>query len=1002
MTFAFLIDSVTFTDKVIAGETSLGGSESACLGLARALQKRGHDVHLFVSDLAVDAGTRDHAGVTWHPLAEFHGMNQFIEWDVVCPLRMIAAFAWRPIWARLRLLWNQDLLVPGQMQMGVMAVAWAIDHLCYVSEYHRKQWEQLQPDLKPLGWVTRNAIDLAQVPKESRKDPNRIIHISRPERGLGPLLSLWPLLKAKVPDATLQVCRYSSMYDQGPGSWSEVCNAFDARVKQVNEEVGGIEYLGELSKPQLYQAISDAAVMWYPGVAGFAETSCIAAIEANACGTPFVGSYRGALPETAKPSKDAGLLIRGNAGDEAAYASRAVEAVRGLLEGCASNSFQYRALQKAGRKYAEAYGHEAVAAEWEAQIETWFRERYESHKVGVLRQLLHEDDHVAAQLVAAEVGDAESTAALDLCERVIAGKDQSAENYSEHAIADPLKEAEFSGRFHAVAPMFEGCSNVLDVACGNGSFAIVLARKYPHIRIHGLDYAQGNIDRAREAAERAGLADRLTFERCTVYNYDARDLHDDFLNWTEREARAFDGMFVGEFVEHVAGYQHLIDGLEGACKDGAKVVYTCPNGACVELMPRGIPLRKGHVSRFAHDDITAVWGPKKAFKVDYFVGGLSLRGNPQGNWIIQYTVEHAKKAGARKLQDRIVRTRPFQRVSVGMIVKDAENDLGRCLASVWKVADEIVIGDTGSSDSTKTIAASYGATVIDLPSVMDTPDGFAGARNAVLNACSGDWFLWIDADEQLMNGHWLRRYLDGAIYQGFVLQQTHLYLDGPPTFDIPVRIFRNTGKVKFYGCIHEQPQDGDPNADIYPTLAPQDVKIAHTGYLTEEAREEKRVERNLPLLLRDAKVFPDRVLGKVLLLREATIQADHHRAEARGQLVPRAQQGYVHAIKLFIEHFDDPDHKYHKLARPWYEAALRHLGIGWELEIAIAGKQGGMQGSRAETQRVWVRDAAEAERVLAWKAKSVAKGIATSKPVYLTDPDDERLQETPTPEAVAV
>jgi hypothetical protein len=41
-----------------------------------------------------------------------------------------------------------------------------------------------------------------------------------------------------------------------------------------------------------------------------------------------------------------------------------------------------------------------LAAEWEAQIEQTVRERYEGNKLGVLRQLLHEDDHVAAKVVA--------------------------------------------------------------------------------------------------------------------------------------------------------------------------------------------------------------------------------------------------------------------------------------------------------------------------------------------------------------------------------------------------------------------------------------------------------------------------------------------------------------------------------------------------------------------------------------------------------------------------
>lgn len=1009
LSWAFLVDSVPFTRAVIAGETSLGGSESAALGLARALKARGHDIHIFTTKLAADAVGADATGLVWHPLDDFRAMNEFIEWDVVVSLRMWQAFL-SPIYARLRILWNQDLLVPGQMAAGVMAVAWAVDHLAYVSAYHRDQWEDLQPELRPIGWATRNGIDLSQVPKPGTKDPYRIIHISRPERGLAPLLKMWPAFRQRNPHATLQICRYSSMYDQGPGSWSDTCAAFDQRVKAVNEAVGGITYLGELTKPQLYQAISDAAVMWYPGVASFAETNCIAATEANACGTPFVGSYRGALPETAEPSHRAGLLIAGNAESDEAYQAASFAAVERLLAGCAHNSFEYRKLCQAGREHAARYDYALVAQEWDAQVETWFRERYEAKKIGVLRQLLHEDDHVAAKIVAERLIDELPVTSLALeqpptreaydasafCDHVIAGKDQDADDYAEQALTDPIKEAESSDRFRAVAPMFEGKAAVLDVACGNGSFAIALARAHPTIHVHGFDYAAGNITRAREGAARAGVADRCTFERLTVYDYDKQTLSSECLDWIAAHAGQFDGLFVGEFIEHVANYRAVIEGLEHAMMDGARVVYTCPHGACAELIPRNVPLRRGHVHRFHHDDVKAVWGPKLDFQADYLAAGLTERGNPLGNWLIRYTVAPHRTAGERPITDRIVKTRPMPKLSIGMIVKDAENDLGRCLQSVYKIADEIVVGDTGSTDNTKAIAESYHARVIDVDPVQAQPEGFAGARNAVLAACSGDWFLWIDSDEQLINGWKLRGFLDGAVYRGYVLHQTHVYLDGPPTFDVPVRLFKRDPSIRFFGCIHEQPQDGEANTDIQPALDLPDPVIAHTGYLTAEGREEKRTERNRPLLMRDQQVFADRLLGKVLLLREAVIESDASRARMGGHLTPRAAQGYRHAIELFARYFDDPAHKFAKIARPWYESALRNLGIGWEMELSLFGKAGGLQGARAKPEIVWVRDAAEFERLMAHRT---AEALTRMQPVtFHTDPfetpadDDARAE----------
>jgi cellulose synthase/poly-beta-1,6-N-acetylglucosamine synthase-like glycosyltransferase len=53
------------------------------------------------------------------------------------------------------------------------------------------------------------------------------------------------------------------------------------------------------------------------------------------------------------------------------------------------------------------------------------------------------------------------------------------------------------------------------------------------------------------------------------------------------------------------------------------------------------------------------------------------------------------------------------RVSLTMIVKNEEENLPRCLASVEGIFDEIIIVDTGSTDRTKEIAREFGAKVFD-------------------------------------------------------------------------------------------------------------------------------------------------------------------------------------------------------------------------------------------------------------------------------------------------
>lgn len=85
------------------------------------------------------------------------------------------------------------------------------------------------------------------------------------------------------------------------------------------------------------------------------------------------------------------------------------------------------------------------------------------------------------------------------------------------------------------------------------------------------------------------------------------------------------------------------------------------------------------------------------------------------------------------------------RLSVFMIVKNEADCLADCLGSVRDIADELVVCDTGSTDDTRAIAASFGAHVFDIPWEED----FAKARNAAMAAATGEWLLHMDADEVL-------------------------------------------------------------------------------------------------------------------------------------------------------------------------------------------------------------------------------------------------------------
>lgn len=55
-------------------------------------------------------------------------------------------------------------------------------------------------------------------------------------------------------------------------------------------------------------------------------------------------------------------------------------------------------------------------------------------------------------------------------------------------------------------------AKVADVGCGYGSSTILMAKAYPQSRFFGFDYHDGSVEAARQAAVKAGVADRVTFD----------------------------------------------------------------------------------------------------------------------------------------------------------------------------------------------------------------------------------------------------------------------------------------------------------------------------------------------------------------------------------------------------------------------------------------------------------------------------------------------------------
>ncbi|HWY86284.1 MAG TPA: glycosyltransferase, partial [Gemmataceae bacterium] len=209
-------------------------------------------------------------------------------------------------------------------------------------------------------------------------------------------------------------------------------------------------------------------------------------------------------------------------------------------------------------------------------------------------------------------------------------------------------------------------------------------------------------------------------------------------------------------------------------------------------------------------------------------------------------------------------------VSLCMIVKNEEDNLPACLASVSGLTDEIIVVDTGSTDRTREIARDAGAKVFEFPWV----DSFSAARNESIRHASGQWIFWMDADDRLddENREKLKRLFASLGKRetgedGKPLAAPHSSLPPPvscllspvscfvmkclclpdretgtATVVDHVRLFRNDPRIRWRYRIHEQILIGVRLAGGEARWS--DVVIHHTGY-QDPARRGPKLERDV-------------------------------------------------------------------------------------------------------------------------------------------------------------
>ena len=304
-------------------EAPLGGSESAVVYLARELARRGHEVHVFVHG---QPGVYEN--VVYHHVVELqaHGVPPC---DVHVSSRWFEILLDSP--AKFKVLWLHDM--PTRIPTQFPA-----DMVVCLSQAQATVWEI---NGAPFVEIIGDGVDLSLFSGQENRDKNRLVWTSNPDRGLylacrvfiREILPRWP-------DLQLHVYGRYAVY-----GWPLERERWYLPPPEWLES-GHIILHAPLPKLALARELMRSWALYYPTY--WPETFCIAALEAQAAGTPVITCPEGALPET----------VRGGI-----VSYDIINATSQLR-----NARRWEKLSRWGREYATQHSWVEIARRWEEAI----------------------------------------------------------------------------------------------------------------------------------------------------------------------------------------------------------------------------------------------------------------------------------------------------------------------------------------------------------------------------------------------------------------------------------------------------------------------------------------------------------------------------------------------------------------------------------------------------------------------------------------------------------
>jgi len=244
-------------------------------------------------------------------------------------------------------------------------------------------------------------------------------------------------------------------------------------------------------------------------------------------------------------------------------------------------------------------------------------------------------------------------------------------------------------------------------------------------------------------------------------------------------------------------------------------------------------------------------------KPSYEHSYLNLISMYQGNnefTLAEEVVEEGLKKCSQVQELRLVKKSLENRSTICacLIVKNEEELLPNCLESIRGWVDDIVVVDTGSTDRTVEIAREYGAKVY----FKEWEGSFSKARNYSISKATGDWILYIDADEEFVQDD-IHRVRQAMALDNCRLISVDIYNIKKETGECTSilsypRIFRSDAGFKFAGRVHNQLQ-----YDESEVIVQAGVRLKHYGYNLAPDKMKQKIARSTALLEQQLKDHPD-------------------------------------------------------------------------------------------------------------------------------------------------